>query len=109
RRRASGPSARGRGPGGCAPGRTRRSARRGAAAEWSSQPSRAPTGIVGPASDARGASAHAREAPFNMTEARKKILVPVDFEGASKRALAAAHRLAGPLEADLVLLHVHES
>jgi nucleotide-binding universal stress UspA family protein len=42
-----------------------------------------------------------------MTEARKKILVPVDFEGASTEALAAAHWLAGPLEADLVLLHVH--
>lgn len=42
-----------------------------------------------------------------MTEARKKILVPVDFEGACRRALSTAHWLAGPLGADVVLLHVH--
>ncbi len=42
-----------------------------------------------------------------MTEERKKILVPVDFEGASTRALSTARWLAGPLQADLVLLHVH--
>jgi nucleotide-binding universal stress UspA family protein len=42
-----------------------------------------------------------------MTEAKKKILVPVDFEGASRRALATARWLAGPLGAELVLLHVH--
>ncbi|MGZ6214452.1 MAG: universal stress protein, partial [Candidatus Limnocylindria bacterium] len=43
-----------------------------------------------------------------MTADRKKILVPVDFEGASRRALETARWLAGPLGADLVLLHVHE-
>jgi nucleotide-binding universal stress UspA family protein len=42
-----------------------------------------------------------------MTEAKKKILVPVDFEGASRRALETARWLAGPLGADVVLLHVH--
>lgn len=43
-----------------------------------------------------------------MVAERKKILVPVDFEGASRRALETARWLAGPLGADLVLLHVHE-
>jgi nucleotide-binding universal stress UspA family protein len=43
-----------------------------------------------------------------MTEAHKKILVAVDFEGASTRALETARWLAGPLGADLVLLHVHD-
>jgi nucleotide-binding universal stress UspA family protein len=43
-----------------------------------------------------------------MTEPRKKILVPVDFEGAAERALETARWLAGPLRADLVLLHVHD-
>jgi nucleotide-binding universal stress UspA family protein len=42
-----------------------------------------------------------------MSEERKKILVPVDFEGASTRAIEHAKWLAGPLHADLVLLHVH--
>jgi nucleotide-binding universal stress UspA family protein len=42
-----------------------------------------------------------------MTDVRKKILVPVDFEGASERALSTARWLAGPLGADLVLVHVH--
>lgn len=42
-----------------------------------------------------------------MTDAEKKILVPVDFEGASKRALETARWLAGPLGAKVVLLHVH--
>ncbi len=39
---------------------------------------------------------------------RKKILVPVDFEGASKRAIEAAKWLAKALDADLVLLHAHD-
>jgi nucleotide-binding universal stress UspA family protein len=43
-----------------------------------------------------------------MSEERKKILVPVDFEGASTRAIEHARWLSGPLHADLVLLHVHE-
>lgn len=43
-----------------------------------------------------------------MTSERKKILVPVDFEGASKRALDAARWLAGALDADIVLLHAHD-
>ena len=42
-----------------------------------------------------------------MSEERTKILVPVDFEGASTRAIEHARWLAGPLHADLVLLHVH--
>jgi nucleotide-binding universal stress UspA family protein len=42
-----------------------------------------------------------------MTEQRKKIMVPVDFEGAARRALSTARWLAGPLGAELVLLHVH--
>jgi nucleotide-binding universal stress UspA family protein len=43
-----------------------------------------------------------------METARKTILVPVDFEGASRRAIEAARWLAGPLGADLVLVHAHE-
>ena len=43
-----------------------------------------------------------------MGAERKTILVPVDFEGASKRALEAATWLAGALSADLVLIHVHD-
>jgi nucleotide-binding universal stress UspA family protein len=43
-----------------------------------------------------------------MAEQRDKIIVPVDFEGASERAIEAARWLAGPLAADLVLLHVHD-
>ena len=43
-----------------------------------------------------------------MSDERKKILVPVDFEGASTRALDRARWLAGGLHADLILLHVHE-
>jgi nucleotide-binding universal stress UspA family protein len=43
-----------------------------------------------------------------MSTERKKILVPVDFEGASKRAIEAAKWLAGALGAELVLLHVHD-
>lgn len=43
-----------------------------------------------------------------MTAERKTILVPVDFEGASKRALEAARWLAKALDADLVLLHTHD-
>lgn len=43
-----------------------------------------------------------------MGAERKTILVPVDFEGASKRALEAATWLAGALDADLVLIHVHD-
>jgi nucleotide-binding universal stress UspA family protein len=45
-----------------------------------------------------------------MSEAGKErptILVPVDFEGASTRALDRARWLADALHADLVLLHVH--
>jgi nucleotide-binding universal stress UspA family protein len=40
-------------------------------------------------------------------QARPRILVPVDFEGASTRALDQARWLAGALHADVVLLHVH--
>ncbi|MFT3774659.1 MAG: universal stress protein [Minicystis sp.] len=43
-----------------------------------------------------------------MTAERKTILVPVDFDGASRRALAAARWLAGALDAELVLFHVHD-
>jgi nucleotide-binding universal stress UspA family protein len=43
-----------------------------------------------------------------MVAERKKILVPVDFEGVSKRAVETAKWLAGPLGADLCLLHVHD-
>jgi nucleotide-binding universal stress UspA family protein len=43
-----------------------------------------------------------------MSESRDKILVPVDFEGASVRAIETAQWLAGPLHAELVLLHVHD-
>jgi nucleotide-binding universal stress UspA family protein len=43
-----------------------------------------------------------------MSAERKTILVPVDFEGASARAIEAAKWLAGALGADLVLLHVHD-
>jgi nucleotide-binding universal stress UspA family protein len=43
-----------------------------------------------------------------MGTAKKTILVPVDFEGASRRALTTARWLAGALGADLVLLHAHE-
>ena len=39
---------------------------------------------------------------------KDKILVPVDFEGASVRAIETAQWLAGPLQAELVLLHVHD-
>lgn len=42
-----------------------------------------------------------------MSEERKKILVPVDFEGASRRALTEARWLSSSLHAELVLLHVH--
>jgi nucleotide-binding universal stress UspA family protein len=40
--------------------------------------------------------------------AHNAILIPVDFEGASKRALEAAKWLAGPLDAELWLLHAHD-
>jgi nucleotide-binding universal stress UspA family protein len=43
-----------------------------------------------------------------MTAERKTILVAVDFEGASKRALASAKWLADAIDADLTLLHVHD-
>lgn len=43
-----------------------------------------------------------------MSAERQTILVPVDFEGASRRAIDAAKWLAGALDADLVLLHVHD-
>lgn len=43
-----------------------------------------------------------------MAEQRATILVPVDFEGASKKAIEAARWLAGPLGADLVLIHAHD-
>jgi nucleotide-binding universal stress UspA family protein len=43
-----------------------------------------------------------------MDTARKTILVAVDFEGASRRAIEAARWLAGPLGADLVVVHAHE-
>jgi nucleotide-binding universal stress UspA family protein len=36
----------------------------------------------------------------------KKILVPVDFSGVTDSALKAAARLAGALQAELLLLHV---
>src|SRR5262249_46360751 len=49
-----------------------------------------------------------RERTVFMAEERKKILVPVDFEGTSKRAIETARWLAGPLGADLCLLHVHD-
>ncbi len=43
-----------------------------------------------------------------MAAERNTILIPVDFEGASRRAIEAAKWLAGSLEADLVLLHAHD-
>lgn len=43
-----------------------------------------------------------------MKSERKTILVPVDFEGASKRAIDAARWLAAALEADIVLVHAHD-
>lgn len=43
-----------------------------------------------------------------MATERKTILVPVDFEGASKRAIETAKWLSRALDADLVLLHVHD-
>jgi universal stress protein A len=41
-----------------------------------------------------------------MSNAPRKILVPVDFSEASLRALERARELSPPLDANLVLLHV---
>lgn len=43
-----------------------------------------------------------------MAGERVTILVPVDFEGASRKAIEAARWLAGAMDAELVLLHVHD-
>ena len=43
-----------------------------------------------------------------MVEERKTILVAVEFEGASKKAIEAARWLAGSLGAELVLVHAHD-
>jgi nucleotide-binding universal stress UspA family protein len=37
----------------------------------------------------------------------RAILVPVDFEPASTKAIELAERLEGPLQAEIVLVHVH--
>jgi len=44
----------------------------------------------------------------SMATERKMILVPVDFEGASRRAIETAQWLAAAIDAELVLLHVHD-
>ncbi len=43
-----------------------------------------------------------------MSEQHDKILVPVDFEGSSVRAIETAQWLARSLHAELVLLYVHD-
>jgi nucleotide-binding universal stress UspA family protein len=43
-----------------------------------------------------------------MPAERVTILVPVDFEGASQKAIDVARWLSGAMEAELVLLHVHD-
>ncbi len=42
-----------------------------------------------------------------MATKKKCILVPVDFEEGSTRALESAKRLAAPLDAEVVLVHVY--
>ncbi len=44
---------------------------------------------------------------MEQERSRAILLVPVDFAEASERALALAESLAGPLNADVVALHVH--
>jgi len=43
-----------------------------------------------------------------MVEPHDKILVPVDFESASVKAIETAQWLARSLHAEIVLLHVHD-
>lgn len=43
-----------------------------------------------------------------MASAKDILLVPTDFEPASLEALAMAKELAGPLDAEIVLLHVYQ-
>jgi nucleotide-binding universal stress UspA family protein len=43
-----------------------------------------------------------------MAEAHSTILVAVEFEGATRKALDAARWLAGSLGAEIVLIHAHD-
>jgi nucleotide-binding universal stress UspA family protein len=43
-----------------------------------------------------------------MTGERKKILVAVEFEGASRKAIDAAKWIAGSMNAEIVLVHAHD-
>lgn len=43
-----------------------------------------------------------------MGTERKMILVPVDFEGASKRAIETAKWLARSIDGEVVVMHVHD-